>query len=154
MEARSRPSPRCFERGEGKSRLVGTRERGLCPRAFTLLELILVISVVALAAALTVPMLGRFSHGRRDTDAVAQFLAVIQYAQDEAANSATPYRVQLDANSQTYGLTMLEAGDYVKPHNDFGQTFTLPDTLTASWDSPPDIAQRGYIQFEDRKSVV
>ncbi|NJL31770.1 MAG: type II secretion system protein [Phycisphaerales bacterium] len=53
---------------------------------FTLLELILVMGIVALAAALAAPTLGNFARGRGLTDQARQLLAVVQYCQDQAVS--------------------------------------------------------------------
>jgi prepilin-type N-terminal cleavage/methylation domain-containing protein len=124
------------------------RTRSRKVHAFTLLELILVLAILALAAGVAAPSLSRFSRGRQTLDAAAHMLAVIQYAQDQAVVHAAPHRFQLDTAGGTYWLTARRDGAFARLGNDFGQTFTLPASVTAAWDAGPEVTARSYIQFE------
>jgi len=115
---------------------------------FALLELILVLLILGLGAALAAPALGHFARGRQTNDAATHLLAVIQYAQDRAAGDGTPYRLLLDPAANTYRLTARQDGEFSQIRSDFGLTFTLPEHLTAKWDASQEVTTRGYIQFD------
>ena len=117
-------------------------------RGFTLIEVILVMLILSIAAAVAVPTLARFSRGRQSTDAVEHMISVIQYAQDQSAATGFPYRFHVDAKSGTYWIESRRDGVFVRLSNDFGQTFNIPADYTASWDGPKEIATQGYIEFE------
>jgi prepilin-type N-terminal cleavage/methylation domain-containing protein len=94
--------------------------------AFSLLELILVMAILALASGMAAPSLGRFSRGRVALDSAAQLLAVIQYAQDRAINTGAAHRLELDASAGTYRVTVADRGVFIAMQTQQGRTFTLP----------------------------
>ncbi|MCX5662298.1 MAG: prepilin-type N-terminal cleavage/methylation domain-containing protein [Planctomycetota bacterium] len=117
-------------------------------RGFTLFELILVLAVLALMAAAITPSLGRFTRGRRTTDAAGQMLAVIQYAQERATQTAWPHRLVVDAQGGSYHLTARQAGSYEAVANEFGRKFDMPLSTTIEWVDSPTAMARGYVQFD------
>jgi len=112
------------------------------------MELIVVLMVLGMAAAMAAPALARFSRGRQSVDAVAGLLAIIQFTQDRAITTATPHRLNLDAQTGEYWMTVRRQGGFVRLDQAFGRTCTLPVTVTASWAAPQGAAARGYLQFE------
>jgi type II secretion system protein H len=77
--------------------------QGPCPRGFTLVEILAVVVIIAIAAAMVVPRLG--STG--DVQAMAamqETVANLQYAQNEAIVLQTPITVAFDANADSYVL--------------------------------------------------
>lgn len=124
-----------------------TRSRRRAP-GFTLFELILVMAVLALIAAAVTPALTRFARGRRSTDAAGHFLAVIQYAQERAVQTASPHRVEVDAQGGTYRVSVRRGGVVEALRNEYGRTFNLPESTTIEWVDSAAAAQRGYVQFD------
>lgn len=116
--------------------------------AFSLLELILVMLVLALAAALSAPTLSRFARGRETADAAAHLLAVIQYAQDRAIATASPHRLYVSAETNSYHIASRRDGAIAPLAEEAGRTFSMPQTVTLTWDAAPETEQRGYIQFD------
>lgn len=116
--------------------------------AFSLLELILVMLVLALAAALSVPTLSRFARGRETADAAAHLLAVIQYAQDRAIATASTHRLYVSADTNSYHIASRRDGTIVALAEEAGRTFYMPQTVTLTWDAAEETQQRGYIQFD------
>lgn len=121
--------------------------RGASPRAFTLLELILVLGVMALSAAMAAPALSRFSRGRQTVDAAAHLLAVIHYAQNQAVITASPYRLQLDPTTGKYWLAAQRDGAFARLATEFGRDFELPKTTMMQWDASSEIVANGYVLF-------
>ena len=115
---------------------------------FTLIEVILVMLIISIAAAIAVPSLARFSHGRQTVDALDHMVSIIQYAQDQAIAKGFPYRFHLDPPNRTYWLDSRQGGQFTRITDDFGQTFTLPEDFTVAWDGPQEITTRNYIEFE------
>ena len=116
-------------------------------RAFTLIELILVMVLMAIVASAVVPSLGRFSRSRQDHDAADQLVSIIQYAQNQAASTGFTHRLQLDPAAGTYYITSNQSGSYARPTDNYGRTFSVGSGLTADWDAPVEISTRGYLEF-------
>ncbi len=115
---------------------------------FTMLELILVLVILALAAGLVVPALNSFARGRQMLDGAGRLLAVMQYAQTRAMNSGRPQRLRLDPNSGNYWVTARNDGQFVRIATDSGQTYQLPAQVQAAWDAPVDETGQGYVEFD------
>jgi type II secretion system protein H len=74
------------------------------PAGFTLIELILVMTMLVILLALVAPSLSRFFRGRTLDLEAKRFLAVTRYAQSRAISEALPVLVWLDQEQQRYGL--------------------------------------------------
>jgi len=117
-------------------------------RGFTLIELILVLGVLALGAAMAAPSLSRFSRGRQALDGAAHLLAVMQYAQNQAVSSASPYRLHLDSAASKYWLASRRDGVFSRLATEFGRDFALPQNTAAAWDASAEISARSYLEFQ------
>ncbi len=73
-------------------------------RGFTLVELLLVLIVLSVVAALTMPLLARSSRGRALGGEATRFLAAIEYARDEARSQGVPMVVWFDQGGLTLGV--------------------------------------------------
>lgn len=73
-------------------------------RAFTLLELILVMAVLALAATLIAPSLQDFFRGRTVDSEARRLLALTRHAQSRAASEGVPMLLWFHPTSGAYGL--------------------------------------------------
>ncbi len=78
-------------------------------RAFTLIELILVMALITIAAGLIAPSLSRFFRGRTQDAEAFRLLSLTHYGQSRAISEGIPTVLWLDSRSGTYGLR-LEAG--------------------------------------------
>ncbi len=96
-------------------------------RAFTLLELILVMAVICVTLALAAPSLSNWSRGSQQRDATDQLLALTRYARTEAITNATTYRLNIDKTAGHYWLTMQDGQEFVALGNTMGQVFSVPD---------------------------
>jgi general secretion pathway protein H len=62
---------------------------------FTLIELVLVLFVIALAAAVAGPVIGRTTDGMRMRTEVAGFSATLRHAREQAVTTQRPHRVEV-----------------------------------------------------------
>jgi len=73
-------------------------------RGFTLIELILVLTLLAVAASLIVPTLGTFLRGRTLDSEVRRLLALTHAGQSRAISEGMPMRLWIDEEKGSYGL--------------------------------------------------
>ena len=73
-------------------------------RAFTLIELILVMALLVIAFGLTYPALQGFFHGRVLDAEAGRLLALGRYGQNRAVSEGVPVLLWVDPRSGTYGL--------------------------------------------------
>lgn len=72
--------------------------------AFTLVELIIVMMVLAVTAALAAPLLSRSVRARNLSEEAGRFVALTEYAREEAVSQGIPMVVWVDQNAQTFGV--------------------------------------------------
>ena len=72
-------------------------------RAFTLIELCLVLTLLAIAAALIVPSLSHFMRGRALDAEARRLLSLMRAAQSRAVSEGLPVLLWLDAAQAAYG---------------------------------------------------
>lgn len=104
----------------------------------------LVIAVLLGAAA---PSLRGFAQGRSDADAAASVLAMTHMAQNLAATMGTVSRLNFDFQTNTYWVTVQQAGAFVDLQTDLGRPFALPKGMSFRLELPPGQEQRPYLQF-------
>jgi prepilin-type N-terminal cleavage/methylation domain-containing protein len=74
------------------------------PRAFTLIELILVMALLTIVISLTAPKLSRFFHGRTLDSEARRLLALTRSGQSRAVSEGVPMDLWVDAELGTFGL--------------------------------------------------
>jgi prepilin-type N-terminal cleavage/methylation domain-containing protein len=126
--------------------------RRIAVTAFTLLELILVMAIIAIIVGLAVPSLNGFAKGRRTTSCADQIVALTHYAHTQAITRATVFRLNLKPGSgnqpATYWLSVQQDDGTFGPTGDsMGLEFQAPDGVNITWNAPrqPD---GDYIQFQ------
>lgn len=72
--------------------------------AFTLIELVLVMTVLLVVSAITAPQLVNFFRGRTLDSEARRFLALTRYGQSRAVSEGIPMVLWLDAKAGAYGL--------------------------------------------------
>lgn len=70
----------------------------------TLMELILVMALLVVLLAITIPALSEFFRGRRLKEEARRLLALTRFARSEAVSRATPMELWIDPELRTYGL--------------------------------------------------
>lgn len=111
-------------------------------RAFTLLELILVLVVLAVMVAMAIPTMRGMATGRRAEDCAGQMLALAHYARSQAIAEGVNYRLNIDTNQRIYYLTRFfsdpldanAAPGFYTLGVEMGSTFNVPDGVTLEWD--------------------
>ncbi len=78
--------------------------RGGLARGFTLIELVLVLSLLAVVIAVEAPTLARFFRGRNLDVEAQRFLALTRYGQSRAIAEGVPMVLWMDAENRQYGL--------------------------------------------------
>ncbi len=73
-------------------------------RAFTLVELVLVMTLLVTIIGLAAPKLARFFGGRTLEIEASRFLALTQYGQSQAVSEGVPMILWVDRRAGTYGL--------------------------------------------------
>jgi prepilin-type N-terminal cleavage/methylation domain-containing protein len=109
--------------GEFKMR----RQRSPQP-GFTLIELICVMLIIAIMAALIAPSFTKFGASRGLDNAGRRVVALAQYARAQAISQAKTYRLNFDESSGKFWLTVDDDGSgvFTPPANDWGQSFSMP----------------------------
>ena len=115
-------------------------------KAFTLIELVIVMTILCVIAGLAMPTLRNFGEGRRVAEAAQQLVSVANFARTQSINESVVYRLNLDAKSNTYWLTAWRGGAYVSPGGTFGHVFSAPEDVTLDWDAPQ-YADGRYVEF-------
>jgi type II secretion system protein H len=125
-----------------------TRSRNSDAPGFTLLELILVMVIIAVALGIAAPSLRSFNEGQQTTNTARKMLALMQQARSRAVNEGRVYRFNYDRNEGIYWLTVQNAAEFVELHDDFGDPYYLPDGMVAEWlDSADDEDPRDFVAF-------
>lgn len=84
--------------------LTGKPNKQSRRKAFTLIELILVLVLLTIVISLVIPSMSKFFGGRALDSEVRQFVALTHYAQSRAASEGVPMYLWIDAKNGAYGL--------------------------------------------------
>ena len=95
-------------------------------RGFTLIEFILVMSILIVVIAMIGPNLTSFFRGQTLDSESKRFLALTRYAQSRALAESVPMTLWIDPQAKSYGLE-IEAG--FADRDDKANEFTLDENL-------------------------
>jgi type II secretion system protein H len=118
---------------------------GPCGRAFTLIELILVMALMAFAAALAAPRMSSFFRGRAMDQEARRMLSLIRLGQSRAVAEGVPVLFWVNPRESTYGLTV-QAG-FVE-EDTRASTFVADSSLTLE---APAIGTTAVSELEDER---
>src|SRR5262245_2484037 len=82
----------------------GPRARSSRAQAFTLIELILVMALLAVGLAVSAPALSKFFKGRTLDSEARRFVSLTRYGQSRAVSEGVPTMLWIDPKERTYGL--------------------------------------------------
>src|SRR3982751_6505543 len=104
--------------------------------AFTLLELILVLVVLAIVVAIAVPSLRNFAEGRGAEECAGQIVNLANYARAKAISDGVVYRLNVDVAAGRFWLTrqLPDGISFEELGDDMGQIVAVPDGVTLQWD--------------------
>ena len=114
---------------------------------FTLLELVVVMVLASTVLAMAAPSLRGFLAGRQGAEAAAQVLALTHLARSRAVTQGRAYRLNMDTETNSYWLTMQQAGAFVELDCEHGRRFRFPDTVSVTLELSPAEVQASYVQF-------
>jgi len=103
-------------------------------QGFTLLELVLVISLILLIAGFSGPLFRRTFSDLELKNTVYNLSKIINYAQEMAIIERTNYKIIFNDEENKYWLTKLDTKDaesiYKRIGGKYGRTFRLPESFT------------------------
>ena len=117
-------------RGQGASHARSARRA----KGFTLLELIVVLSLMALITASVVPVFSGSLSGLKHDNALRNLVSLIKFVQEKAVSEGQLYRVCFDTDENTYWV-MQPAEDpeaehpFVKVGDRYGRVRELPSGM-------------------------
>ncbi|HOB33565.1 MAG TPA: GspH/FimT family pseudopilin [Verrucomicrobiota bacterium] len=115
----------------GEARVKRAKARALSRRAFTLMELILILATLAIVTSIAAPSMSAFFRGRVLSSEARQLLALTHAARARAVSEGFPVVLWVDSDAREYGVQMentLEAG--VRGQVDLNaETFQLDPSL-------------------------
>jgi prepilin-type N-terminal cleavage/methylation domain-containing protein len=105
-------------------------------RGFTLLELVITLSIVALAVGLAVPTIGRSTDAIRARADVAGFAAMMRHARERAIVTRKSQAVVVDPAARR--VSVMAGG----PEGEVRESRTLPERLSIQAEPPPALVVR------------
>jgi type II secretion system protein H len=137
---------------------------------FTLIELMLVLALLAMMVAIVAPKMARSSRARNLEQEALRFVALTEYARDEAVSQGVSMAIYVETQTQRFGMEPASGASGVEVRKEF----TLHDDLhfeelkstskkegrviTYNPDGVPDAVSIDYVTITDRngdsKSVM
>jgi prepilin-type N-terminal cleavage/methylation domain-containing protein len=103
--------------------------------AFTLLELVLVLTILAILLVAVAPALSGFAVGRRPGEAATEFLSLTRYAHSKAIARGSTYRILVDPAHGRWWLASDESGN-APAEGELGHVFLTPDGVKIATNAP------------------
>ena len=114
--------------------------------AFTLLELVLVLAILAIIAGLAAPSLRGFATGRKAVNTATQLVTLTHWAHSQAKADGITYLLNLNTTANTFWLTTQDAAvaaNSQRIQSDMGQLFHLPEGVRLESDAATDPTANG-----------
>jgi type II secretion system protein H len=114
--------------------------------AFTLLELVLVMMVIATVLAMAAPSLRGWHKGSKLKDAAAEFITLTELARTRSVSSTTVHRLMVDAGSGRCFLAVQNGQQGFEEIRDELSGFSLPEGYRIDMTEPSG-ARRDSVDF-------
>jgi type II secretion system protein H len=114
--------------------------------AFTLLELVLVMALIALVVAIVAPSLGAFGAGRRTHYAARRMLAMAEFARTSAVTEGRPWRMNFDPGARAVWLTVQNGSVFQPTSSDLGERSEASDGISLRTDLTAN-PEGTYVEF-------
>jgi prepilin-type N-terminal cleavage/methylation domain-containing protein len=105
-------------------------------RAFTLLELIVVMLVLAVLFAMAAPAMSGFGAGRAAKQTAPQIVSLARWAREQAISEGRTYRLNFDPANQGYFVTTAYGATFERVPVEFGRNFTVPEGVALTFETP------------------
>jgi len=103
------------------------------PAGFSLLELIVVLTLLSILTSAIVPVFAGSLESMRRDQAVRELLAVLKFAQERAIADSAEFRVYINEEKGVYWIESLQvAEDGARTFEELGESFTDPWVLPES----------------------
>jgi prepilin-type N-terminal cleavage/methylation domain-containing protein len=102
-------------------------------KAFTLLELVLVLVIITIVVGMAAPQLRFFVHGQGASDAAAQIAALARWARTQAITESTQYQLNLSSSDGTFWVTAQDATGFHPVASSLGRVFHVPPGVRLEW---------------------
>ena len=111
------------------------REHPAGAKAFTLLELILIMIILCTVLAMAAPSLRGFFTSRQLNDMTEQILAMTRYAKVQAVFESRYHRVNFDPYQRLYWISSRRESLYERLDNNFGNLYSIPAEIDVTFDN-------------------
>jgi type II secretion system protein H len=108
---------------------LSTGQNDFRRRAFTLVELILVLALLVIITSIAVPAMARFIRGRALGAESRRLMALMHAAQSRAVSEGAPMMFWIDAKNDAYGVSAETSGPNGDPA---AENLTVDSTLQIS----------------------
>jgi prepilin-type N-terminal cleavage/methylation domain-containing protein len=119
-------------------------------KAFTLLELILVMIVLCTVLAMAAPTLRGFFSSRQLNDISEHIVSMTRYAKVHSVFEGKPYRLTFDLMQRQYWLSSLSDSQYERLKNNFGNYYPIPKEIEIDFDDVDYDRGLYFLQFSPR----
>lgn len=119
-------------------------------KAFTLLELILVMIIMCSILAMAAPSLRGFFTSNRLKDLSERILAMTRYAKVQSIFESNEYRVNFDMYRRRFWISSSSENQQERLANNFGNYYLIPEEIEISFDNLPSEKGIYYFQFNPR----
>lgn len=116
-------------------------------KAFTLLELILVMIILCVVLAMAAPSLRGFFSSHQLNDIAEQIVVMTRYAKIQSAFQSRTYRLNFDMNERRCWISVQGETQYELLKQSFGNDFLIPNDLTVTFEDVPEEAGLYYFEF-------
>src|SRR6185295_20180437 len=118
--------------------------------AFTLIEIVLVLMIIAICAMVAGPKLANFSRGRALPNAAVSLATTARWCRVKALGDGVQYRLNLDTSNNCYWVTKDDGTgkNFTELTDDMGRKVFLPEGILMSCPDIPTTEDGTFLTFE------